>query len=70
MEEGREAGERTWLLMEEGRFYGMGFLPARQVIRNKEQLKELITPYMGNEFVRHFMLQHAELYPYRKMVWQ
>jgi DNA polymerase-3 subunit epsilon len=70
MEEGRDEGERTWLLMEEGRFYGMGFLPAKQVIRNKEQLKELITPYMGNEFVRHFMLQHAELYPSRKMVWQ
>ncbi len=70
MEEGREAGEKTWLLMEDGRFYGLGFLPARQVIRNKEQLKELITPYMGNEFVRHFMLQYAETHPARKMVWQ
>jgi DNA polymerase-3 subunit epsilon len=68
MEEGRESGEKTWLLMEDGRFYGMGFLPAKQVIHNKEQLKELITPYMGNEFVRHFMLQHAELYPTRKMI--
>jgi DNA polymerase-3 subunit epsilon len=70
MEKGRDEGEITWLLMEEGRFYGMGFLPSKQVIRDKEQLKELITPCMGNEFVRHFMLQHAELYPSRKMIWQ
>jgi DNA polymerase-3 subunit epsilon len=67
MEQGRDEGEKTWLLMEEGRFYGMGFLPARQVIRDKEQLKALITPYTGNEFVRSFMLQYAEAHPARKV---
>jgi DNA polymerase III subunit epsilon len=67
MEQGREEGEKTWLLMEDGRFYGMGFLPAKQVISNKEQLKALITPYTGNEFVRSFMLQYAEANPSMKI---
>jgi DNA polymerase-3 subunit epsilon len=67
MEQGRDEGEKTWLLMEDGRFYGMGFLPAKQVIWNKEQLKALITPYNGNEFVRSFMLQYAETNPSRKV---
>jgi DNA polymerase-3 subunit epsilon len=67
MEQGREEGEKTWLLMEDGRFYGMGFLPAKQLISNKEQLKALITPYTGNEFVRSFMLQYAEANPLRKV---
>jgi DNA polymerase III subunit epsilon len=67
MEQGREDGEKTWLLMEEGKFYGMGFLPAKQAIRDKEQLKALITPYTGNEFVRAYMLQYAEAHPSRRI---
>lgn len=62
-EEGREEGECTWLLMEQGQFYGMGFLPARQEVRSCEQLKALLTPYAGNEFVRSSMLQYASQKP-------
>jgi DNA polymerase-3 subunit epsilon len=67
MEPGREKDENAWLLMEEGRFYGMGFLPAKQKIRNKEQLKDLLTPYTSNEFVKSYMLQYAEANPSRKL---
>ena len=67
LEPGREADENTWLLMEDGRFYGMGFLPAKQKIRNKEQLKDLLTPYTSNEFVRSYMLQYAEANPSRRL---
>ncbi|HSF44906.1 MAG TPA: exonuclease domain-containing protein [Chitinophagaceae bacterium] len=67
LEPGREKDENAWLLMEDGRFYGLGFLPAKQKILNKEQLKNLLTPYNSNEFVRTYMLQYAEANPSRRM---
>jgi DNA polymerase-3 subunit epsilon len=62
-EKGREEGECTWLLMEQGQFYGMGFLPDRQQVQSCEQLKEMLTPFTGNEFVRGIMLSYASQNP-------
>lgn len=69
VEKGRDEGEKTWLLMEEGRFYGMGFIPENQEIRNREQLRDLLTPYTGNEFVKNFMLHYAGAHPSRTRTW-
>jgi DNA polymerase-3 subunit epsilon len=69
VEQGRQEGEKTWLLMEEGHFYGFGFIPAHQEISNREQLRELLTPYAGNEFVKNFMVQYAHTNPSSIRVW-
>ena len=70
VEEGRDHFEKTYMLMEEGKFYGLGFIPSKEKITDREQLKKLITPYPENEYVRSLILRHAETYPHKKLFWQ
>ena len=56
--------------MEDGKFYGYGFVPSKENISDRDQLKKMITPYPENEFVRSLMLRHAESFPHKKMFFQ
>lgn len=63
-------GEVTWMLMEDGQFYGMGSIADSREINDKEQLKELLTPFHHNEFIRAQLLQFAEAYPSQTIFFQ
>ena len=67
---GRQEAEETWMLMDDGIFYGMGFLPEQEEVTDKEQLKNLLTPYHTNEFVRAQLLRFAEAHPAKTIVFQ
>jgi DNA polymerase-3 subunit epsilon len=67
---GRHADEQTWMLMDDGVFYGLGFLPEQEEVTGKEQLKNLLTPYHTNEFVRAQLLRFAEAHPTKTIVFQ
>jgi DNA polymerase-3 subunit epsilon len=69
VEQGRDPDEKAYMLLEEGKFYGLGFIPSEEKIIDREQLKKFITPYPENEYVRSLILRHAEAYPYKKMFW-
>jgi DNA polymerase-3 subunit epsilon len=69
LEDGRETGERTCILMEEGRFYGLGFIPEHRELPAIEKLKGMITPYPENEFIRSYIMQYAEKNPSRTRFW-
>jgi DNA polymerase-3 subunit epsilon len=70
MEEGRDHFEKTYMLVEEGKFYGLGFVSSKEKITDREQLKKFITPYPENEYVRSLILRHAETHPHKKLFWQ
>jgi len=70
VEAGRTHEEKTYMLMEDGKFYGYGFVPSKENISDRDQLKKMITPYPENEFVRSLMLRHAESFPHKKMFFQ
>ena len=63
MERGRQHGEVSCILMESGRFYGLGFIPEPGEAPAMENLKELITPYPENEFIRSYIRHYAEKNP-------
>ena len=67
VEKGREMDEKTYMLLEDGKFYGFGFIPAKECIQDLEQLKKLITPYPENEYVRSLILRYAENNPDKKL---
>ena len=67
---GPNEGEVTWMLMDDGQFYGMGNLSDTQEVINKQQLKELLTPYHHNEFIRAQLLQFADTYPSQTIFFQ
>jgi DNA polymerase-3 subunit epsilon len=65
----RKGNKQTVILMENGRFYGMGYLPDHISISSLEQVKPLITPYPENDYIRGLIYQHAGKYPEKKIEW-
>lgn len=56
------------LLVEQGRFYGMGYLPESYTVSNINDLKSSLTQYPDNEYIRGLVYQFAEKFPHLKVV--
>ena len=59
--------EQSCILMEKGRFYGMGYLPSDINIAAIDELKYHLTPYAENDYIRGLVYQHAARYPDKKI---
>jgi DNA polymerase III subunit epsilon len=65
---GRTADEQSCILIERGRFYGMGYLPADAAAGVEiEELKNYLTPYPENDYMRGLVYQHASGWSYKKI---
>jgi DNA polymerase-3 subunit epsilon len=64
---GLQQEEQSCILMEKGRFYGMGYLPADITIQTMEELKFRLTPYAENDYIRGLVYQHAARYPAKRI---
>lgn len=60
--------EQSCILMEKGRFYGMGYLPSDITIHTLEELKFRLTPYAENDYIRGLIYQHAARFPGKKIL--
>lgn len=67
---GNDREEHSCILMEKGKFYGMGYIPAGVGITNREQLKMYLTQYPENDYIRGLVYQYAERYPHKKISFQ
>jgi DNA polymerase III subunit epsilon len=67
---GRDASEESCVLIENGRFYGMGWLGKDLQIQNIESLKEQLTVYPENDYMRGLVYTFAEKWPEKKKVWE
>jgi DNA polymerase-3 subunit epsilon len=66
--EGRTRSEQSCILIERGKFYGMGYLPTDvDAIVEINQLKNYLTPYPENDYMRGLVYQHANRWPNRKI---
>ena len=65
---GRTDDEHSCLLIEKGKFYGMGYISHYFDADNLDQLKNHLTPYPGNDYIRNMVDNYAVRYPDRKMV--
>lgn len=66
--EGNHTGEQSCILMEKGKFYGMGYLPNDVAIVNREQLKEYLVQYPENDYIRGLIYQYSERFPQKKVL--
>jgi DNA polymerase-3 subunit epsilon len=66
---GRHASEESCVLIENGRFYGMGWLDKNIQIRDLEELKEQLTVYPENDYMRGLVYSFAEKWPEKKKIW-
>ena len=65
---GKEDQERSILLIERGRFYGMGYVPDQYTVSTTEELKSRLTQYPDNDYIRGLIHQYAELNPGNKIM--
>jgi DNA polymerase-3 subunit epsilon len=69
-DEGRKTDEHSCILIEKGQFYGMGYISHYFDADNLEQLKNYLTPYPGNDYIRNMVSNYAIRYPERTMVFR
>jgi DNA polymerase-3 subunit epsilon len=62
-DKGRNYNEQSCLLVENGRFYGMGYIPNDFEADSFEALKAHLSPYPDNGYIRNLVLSHADRYP-------
>jgi DNA polymerase-3 subunit epsilon len=67
IDEGKDHAEQSCILVEKGKFYGMGYVPAGFSVDSLETLKPCITPYPENDYIRGLIYQYAERRPEKKI---
>jgi len=65
---GRTDDEHSCLLIEKGKFYGMGYISHYFNVDNLQQLKNHLTPYPGNDYIKGMVAGYATKFPERKVV--
>jgi DNA polymerase-3 subunit epsilon len=66
-DEGRTDDEHSCILIEEGRFYGMGYISHYFEANTLEQVKNCLTPYPGNDYMHNMVLSYAEKHPWKRI---
>jgi len=63
IDNGLNSEEQSCILVWEGKFYGMGYISSHVQLTEPEELRELITPYKENLFIRNIVTGYAARYP-------
>lgn len=64
------ADGRSCILIEKGRFYGMGYLPSDAVVYSCDELKGYLQAYPENDYIRGLVYQYVQKRPEKKLVFQ
>jgi DNA polymerase III subunit epsilon len=70
VEKGLRGDDQSCILVWEGRFYGMGYIPADAQITEPGALKDLMTPYKENSFIRNLVNGYAARFPTKVTVFR
>lgn len=57
--------EQSCILVDRGRFYGMGYIAADQQISNPQELRECVQRYPDNHYMMELINQFASKYPHK-----
>lgn len=63
VDSGLNGDDHSCILVEKGNFYGMGYIPSLKEIRNTSKLKEYLTQYRQNSFIRNLVHGYAARFP-------
>jgi len=67
VDEGIKDEEKLCLLVERGSFWGMGYLPKSFPVSNSGELKNLLSPYADNDYIRNNIYSFAEANPHKRI---
>lgn len=68
MGEGRNEDEKSCLLVEQGKFYGMGYISPHTDVEGAEMLKSVLQPYPSDDYILNLIINHVQQFPQRKVV--
>jgi DNA polymerase-3 subunit epsilon len=67
VDKGINGDDRSCILVWEGKFYGMGYIPGDIQISDAETLKDHLTVYKENSFIRNLVNGYAARFPGKVM---
>jgi DNA polymerase-3 subunit epsilon len=63
IDKGRSPDERSCIWVENGHFYGMGYISSDTALVDASEVKEYVTPYRSNQYIMQLIYSYAEKYP-------
>jgi DNA polymerase III subunit epsilon len=63
IDKGINGDDQSCILVSEGTFYGMGYIPADVQITDSDSLKDYLTAYKENSFIRNLVNGYAARFP-------
>lgn len=70
MDKGMNSDEQSCILVWEGKFFGMGYLPADAPISNAAGLKDQLTMYNENSVIRNLVFGYAARFPEKVLLFE
>jgi DNA polymerase-3 subunit epsilon len=67
IDSGRTEEEQSCLWVEEGKFYGMGYISFHTDVTDMETLKSCIVPYPSNDYILNMVMDYADMHPEKKI---
>ena len=63
IDKGRNNEERSCIWVENGHFYGMGYLDTDVVINDLSEIRDYVMPYPSNQYITDLLYTFAQKYP-------
>jgi DNA polymerase-3 subunit epsilon len=63
IEKGRSTEERSCIWVENGHFYGMGYIPSDIAVTEPSEIKNYVVPYRSNQYIMQLIYTYAEKHP-------
>ena len=63
IDKGLSENEISCIMVDQGSFFGMGYLPKNMETLSGQTIQEYITPYKENSYIRTLLLAHANNFP-------
>ena len=67
-DKGLTSYDQSFILVENGKLYGMGYIPEDVQIMNSASVKDHITPFKENSFIRNLLAGYIAKYPEKVIV--
>lgn len=67
MDKGRADDEKSCVLVEQGKFYGMGYISEHTDIEGREILKSALQPYPSDDYILNLIFTHVQQFPQKKI---
>ena len=63
IDKGRTSDERTCIWVENGHFYGMGYIPMDVGLSDISEVRDYLTRYAGSRYMMQLIETYAQKYP-------